>query len=659
MDSRTRPFLPNLPVAVLIVSVLLVALLWGILLAEEQRNRQAIRENATRETGNLARAYEEHVLSSLRQIDAVLRLLRQDWRSDRGSFDHRVHSMQAIDDALLVQVAVIGADGRLAYTSLDPSPPPVDLSDREHFRVHQAAVRDQLFISKPVLGRVSGRYSLQMTRPILGEQGRFEGVLVISLSPDYFARFFASVYLGERGALLLAGSDGILRAYGRRGQLEVEAMGTVLPDDMPFFQTQTDRAGAFESRSPIDGLEKLFVYRRPADYPLIFAVALPLDEIFAEHRERWFRYRLWGGLFSLMALVSGGLLARALALQQRLRGQLMFLNDSLRTLNHIAADPMHTPMQKVQAALELGCAHLCADFAVLVSLADRGVEQVTCGGAKPLHTDDADWSALVDHCVAAAIEHDDLVVLRDEPVSQPAWPVETEAPWPGMRIGIPVRVAGEVYGALGFIAMSPTCTVPDDSDLEFFRLLARWVGSVLSEKQSIEALERIASTDALTGALSRGAFMRAMDAELGRAARNGQSVSMVLLDLDHFKRINDEHGHPVGDEVLRGLARLAQGMLRSGDHFARLGGEEFVALLPDTALAEALDVAERLRQHVAEASLGGESDVVVTVSAGVGEIRAGEDFTRFYNRVDAALYQAKEGGRNRVEASATEALEVR
>ncbi|MEY5097352.1 MAG: hypothetical protein RJA36_71 [Pseudomonadota bacterium] len=166
-----------------------------------------------------------------------------------------------------------------------------------------------------------------------------------------------------------------------------------------------------------------------------------------------------------------------------------------------------------------------------------------------------------------------------------------------------------------------------------------------------QALERMAHTDGLTGLCNRRQFERLAERELARASRQCESLCLLLFDVDHFKRINDSHGHDMGDQVLRAISRTAQGAMREHDLLARFGGEEFIALLPKTDLDQALVVAERLRNAIAgcwdAAAL--DAGMACTVSIGVARSRAGEsDLPAMIKDADKALYQAKQAGRNQV-----------
>ncbi|MDH0865109.1 GGDEF domain-containing protein [Mitsuaria sp. GD03876] len=173
-------------------------------------------------------------------------------------------------------------------------------------------------------------------------------------------------------------------------------------------------------------------------------------------------------------------------------------------------------------------------------------------------------------------------------------------------------------------------------------------------------LEQMSNTDPLTGVANRRHFEVLLRRELRRATRQGTSCALMMVDIDHFKRINDTHGHPTGDRAIRLLADTCTANSRDTDLVARLGGEEFAILLPDTDLLQAGHFAERLRQAVQEASMLSEAGDVVswTASIGVAAIRP-DGSTRqsaaalgeaLIGQADAALYEAKGGGRNRVVA---------
>lgn len=166
-----------------------------------------------------------------------------------------------------------------------------------------------------------------------------------------------------------------------------------------------------------------------------------------------------------------------------------------------------------------------------------------------------------------------------------------------------------------------------------------------------EELQRLSTTDVLTQLPNRRAFMDAAEREFSRANRHNLPLALLMADIDHFKRINDVHGHPAGDTVLTAIADRIRVSLRKEDLPARLGGEEFAVLLPETEATRALALAERMRQAVngTPIAIGDGITLPVTISIGVTTLRHGDDdFANLYSRADRSLYQAKQNGRNQV-----------
>ncbi len=178
---------------------------------------------------------------------------------------------------------------------------------------------------------------------------------------------------------------------------------------------------------------------------------------------------------------------------------------------------------------------------------------------------------------------------------------------------------------------------------------AEQAGIALQNARLYGEVQRLATTDELTGLSNRRQILTQGEVELARARRYGKPLSAVMMDIDHFKTFNDRFGHAVGDRVLSTVAEWARSALRTLDVIGRYGGEEFVALLPETDLAGAALVAERLRQAVGQSHVPSEAGPLsVTISLGVAQLVFGEGLAGLLNRADEALYQAKEGGRNRV-----------
>ena len=167
-------------------------------------------------------------------------------------------------------------------------------------------------------------------------------------------------------------------------------------------------------------------------------------------------------------------------------------------------------------------------------------------------------------------------------------------------------------------------------------------------------LANLALFDSLTGTLNRPAFYQHAEKEFTRSKRYYRPLSVIMLDIDHFKRVNDQYGHHGGDQVLQIFAEACQEVIRNTDLMGRVGGEEFAMLLPDTSMKAAFNLAERLRERINKYPyLAGDMLIEITASLGVAELQSDDsDFKTLLQRADEALYSAKHDGRNRVKIAA-------
>ena len=182
------------------------------------------------------------------------------------------------------------------------------------------------------------------------------------------------------------------------------------------------------------------------------------------------------------------------------------------------------------------------------------------------------------------------------------------------------------------------------------RYYAAIVRDISENKKTEEELLRLAATDPLTGAFNRREFTALADREALRAQRYHHALSIMMFDLDHFKKLNDTYGHAAGDKALQRFTTLCCNALRNVDIFGRWGGEEFVALLPETPADGAATIAERLRKQVSETVLNFNGHKInFTVSIGIAQYRDGENaIDAPLSRADSAIYDAKKAGRNRI-----------
>jgi diguanylate cyclase (GGDEF)-like protein len=228
-----------------------------------------------------------------------------------------------------------------------------------------------------------------------------------------------------------------------------------------------------------------------------------------------------------------------------------------------------------------------------------------------------------------------------------------------------VRAAGALSVAVGYMALDlflrqaePHVVLPPHLVTWLHHVNLATMLAILSAlaltyyrlvQRSETRLHELACTDPLTQLRNRRFMMEVAQHEAAVFQRGGRPLSLLLGDIDHFKRVNDLHGHAVGDGVLRAIARVLRDGVREVDHVARWGGEEFLVLLPGTELDEAQQVADRLREAVGElAEIEGRGGLSLSITLGLAELEPGESIEQALRRADQALYEGKQAGRNRV-----------
>lgn len=322
--------------------------------------------------------------------------------------------------------------------------------------------------------------------------------------------------------------------------------------------------------------------------------------------------------------------------------------DTLQRLHSITADSSLDHDARISGILALGARHFGLDLAILSSVRGDLYRVEHCldpaGGVVPGTTFDLSGTYCV-HALAAShpvgFHHAGQSDIRTHPCYRD---FGLEA-----YIGSPVQVDGELYGTLNFSSLK-VCEPFSRDDMVFMQLLADTVGYEIHQQAMKDQLGVLARTDELTGLSNRRAVMEALRWQVAHSMRSGLPLTVMSLDLDHFKRINDTWGHAAGDDVLRTLSRLLNAVTREVDLCGRVGGEEFILVLPDTDTTGGCVVGERLRRRLADMpiAVSETESVTVTVSAGLAGVHPGDTVESVLNRVDRALYTAKQTGRDRL-----------
>lgn len=249
-----------------------------------QLDREKTIDASVQETRNLARLFEEHVSRSIKEIDQTIQFVRRSYERDPQGFDLPAWTAtEGLLHDLTIQIALIAPDGQLIATNVTRTPGKMDLSDREHFRVHLGATEDKLFISKPLLGRATNKWQIQLTRRMSKPDGSFGGVIVASLDPYYLSRFFEQIDIGPKGAITLLGTDGIIRA---RGGLMANELGRPLLRSELVQQIAREHTGTSIGEGGLVKGIRIASFRTMKDFPLVVLVAEAEDDVLADFGNR-------------------------------------------------------------------------------------------------------------------------------------------------------------------------------------------------------------------------------------------------------------------------------------------------------------------------------------------------------------------------------------
>ncbi|WP_458093965.1 PAS-domain containing protein [Roseomonas sp. WA12] len=309
----------------LAIILLILAMLWGAIGARLVEEWQEIERDARQGAANIAGAAEQGVARTIEAIDQRLRFARDAYARDPAAFSLGfVASSSGYDDGMMMQLALIDAEGRLRQTNLGPTEGTLDLSDRPHFRVHRERPDDALFISAPLMGRVSQRWSVQFTRKLYSPEGHFAGVVVCSLDPYWLTQFHE--LLDVRGSMLLIGDDGIVRAAapepGMLGQnLSGQSLGRAVSES---------GHGSLRLAAMGDMPEQLVSFRRLRRYPVTVAVGLDMAPLLATYGRIFQVTTALGTALTLLVLAAGGMLIRH---KRRLLASRQVLRDAMENLD--------------------------------------------------------------------------------------------------------------------------------------------------------------------------------------------------------------------------------------------------------------------------------------------------------------------------------------
>ncbi|MDC7785146.1 EAL domain-containing protein [Rhodoplanes sp. TEM] len=584
-----------------IFGLVIIAMLWTGIAWKYYEGVRADEREAERTNQNFAMVFEENVLRSIGEIDKALLYMRSSIETRKDSTDY--HTIVATTDVLseiIVQVAIIDANGIMRASNAGPQPaPPTDLSDREHYRVHIDNPDDALFISKPLVGRISGKWSVQFTRRFVNTDGSFAGVVVASLDPDHLTQFYDKIDLGRSASISLIGSDGMVRSSG--GSSGAFALGTDLRGGPIHKAIVAGVNATLDVENPDTGETRLVTIRKVRGHPLWVSVGVDKAEIYQNAMSTLQLHVVVGLLLTILILAAVNRILRSEARAVQKSEQLRL------TLEHMSQGIMLVTRDHEIPVINRRCAELL-----------------------DLPPELAEHPPRLDELAERTTRHGKL---RDI-VVPPRAAVDHSSSGGTRRVTVSERILPD-----GTVLEVRTAYLPDGSFIHTLTdITQRW--------QAEARVARLAAEDPLTGLPNRRVFHSALD-QVGRGvSAEGAPVpdfAVLFLDLDRFKVINDTLGHRIGDRLLQESARRLRGAVRDTDVLARLGGDEFAVVVSPVESRDALEaMADRLVETIAQPCDIDGHHICPSVSIGIAVgPQDGRDADDLLMAADLALYAVK------------------
>lgn len=638
MKPGTPISVRNIGAVAILFGLVLLCMVWAGLYVKIQSERKMEMDSSIRDTVRYARAFAEHTARTVRGLDGVTLYLKHEAEEKGLNLDLPGLMREGRFEGQPFQTAgVMDETGRLVASTQIPLPL-VDNSDLDFFRLQRDNPGLGLLIGRPLVGRASGKLLIQMSRRIDKPDGSFGGVVVIGVDPNYFAEFYQQVDLGEGSSIVLMGRDGFIRL---RQSGQTVNIGLDFRQAEIMQQLAVRDEGTFISSSPADGVKRLRSFRALKEYPLVVWVGVTEDFVYADLTHRLSGYYWICTAISLVIVLFVGILLWGIARQQQ---------DSKRR-------------EQAEAKLRDSEARLLA----IANSTREGIIMINPAGLISYWNPAA--AAIFGYSAAAALgrELHQLLMPSRYHAAQRQGFAEFRRSGGGAVIGKTVELQAMHRDGYEFSIELSLSTVRFEDGWHAAGIVRDITARKQAEAalqanqeelsrtnelllQSQAALEHQASHDPLTGLLNRRAAMDLFAKELARCQRSGNTLAVGLCDIDHFKVINDGWGHQIGDEVLCWFTGIAAQSFRSYDILARIGGEEFLLIVPLGDDGDADAVFERFRQLVAATKMQTRDGrlLEITVSIGVAYAKAGSEIVQLIAEADAAMYLAKAQGRNRV-----------
>jgi len=336
MSNRIRAFAQTTTY----LGVAVISIIWGGIYLLDHQERERDYQAAVRQGSNLTRVLDQYFTRVVEEADGALQTLRRSYQEDPRRFDI-VDWMTRTRSAtkLTLNYGIAGADGFIIQSSYGLLSKPLYVGDREHFRFHLAKATDQLYISAPVVGRITGHSTIEFTRRLSNPDGSFAGTVATSLNLEQLEVFFGSLDIGRNGVVSLVGFDGIVRARGGRDVDTRRLVGVAVPDSPLFRHFRQQPEGNYwntaASSAKFDGISRLISYRVISGFPLIAVVGLSRSSIFQQTNANLRSYVIAGTVLTVIVLIVVILGARQKARISSATDDLKLSKDSFEHANHL------------------------------------------------------------------------------------------------------------------------------------------------------------------------------------------------------------------------------------------------------------------------------------------------------------------------------------
>lgn len=583
----------------------LVALsgIWVFTKEQVRRERETSVQAEISKNTNLALAHAERASRSIQVLDQILLAVRTDYQLHGKSDNlHSVLSGLQMDPTFIPLVSLINARGEAFSSTVGIL---ANYADRDYFQKHKADPVDRLLIGNPIFGRLTKQWVITLTRPIIGANGAFAGVVFMSLSPRFFTTEYEKTNQGPHGAMALVGLDGITLA--RRNGDKVSFGENIITSQL-FKELPKNPVGNYLGVAASDGVRRLVSYRLLDKYPMIAVVGSSYDDVLTFSDQRETVYRSAGIGASLVVVLAS---AAFIAYLVKRRVVLATIEDSERRYrllfeNSLDAVISTQPDGRLVSANPAACAMFGIDMRGLSSINRQQLFDRNDPRLEPL-------------------------LLQEVIKGQLQGPVRM------------LRLDGRP-----FEAEVSAASYPDGSQLS-----SMIIRDVTDRNLAEDKIRNLAFYDPLTLLPNRRLLMDRLQFALAASHRHEHKGALLFVDLDNFKVLNDTLGHFKGDILLQQVAQRLTTCVREGDTCARLGGDEFVVMLEHLsnneleAAGQAEIVGEKILSNLGRTYELGDTEYHSTPSIGITLFAGHEQgIDEPLKRADLAMYQAKAAGRN-------------